>query len=72
MKTYIEAMGVAAGEGEEPDFIRIDLDDMPEDEAISLVKSLMAPPYVIQRHCCHHDEDPKKPCEIEVLEVVEK
>jgi len=72
MKTYVEAMGVAAREDEEPDFIRIDLDDMPEDEAISLIKSLMAPPYIIQRHCCHHDEDSKKPCEIEVLEVVEK
>ena len=72
MKTYVEAIGIAAGEGEEPDFIRIDLDDMPEDEAISLIRSLMAPPYVIQRHYCHHDEDPKKPCEIEVLEVVEK
>jgi hypothetical protein len=32
----------------------------------------MAPPYVIQRHYCHHDEDPKKPCQVEVLEVVEK
>jgi len=72
VKTYIEAVEVVKEEGEEPDFIRIDLDDMSEEEAITLIKSLMTPPYIIQKHYCCHDEDPKKSCRVEVLEVVEK
>jgi len=73
MRIYVEAIEITReGEAEEPDFMRIDLDDMGENEAIMLIKSLMTPPYLIQKHFCYHDEDPKKPCRIEVLEVVER
>jgi len=73
MKIYIEALEITQNENitEEPDFIRIDLDDMGENEAITLIKDLMTPLYIIQRHYCYHDEDPKKSCRIEVIEVVE-
>ena len=54
----------------EPDFIRIDLEDMSEEEAIKLIKSLMVPPYIIRKHYCFHDEDPKESCKVEVVEEV--
>ena len=71
MKTYVEAVERTDAEEAEPDFIRIDLDDLTEAEAVELVRELMTPPYIIQRHICFHDEDPRKPCRVEVLEVVE-
>ena len=71
MKLYIEAMEIIESEAmeEEPDFIRLEIeDDLTEEKAIELIKSLMTPPYIIRRHYCYHDEDPKKPCKTEILE----
>ena len=70
MKVYVEAIEIT-GSYEEPDFIRLELDDdLTEEQAIELIKSLMTSPYVIRKHYCYHDEDPKKPCMIELIEEV--
>lgn len=71
MRTYVEALEVVSEEGVEPDFIRLEIgEDMTEEEAIQLIKDLMTPPYNIYRHLCFHDEEPKKPCSLELIEEV--
>jgi len=71
LKIYVEGIEVVDPDAGEPDFIRLELDDdLTEEQAIELIKSLMIPPYIIRKHYCHHDEDPKKPCAIELIEEV--
>ena len=71
MKIYLESVEVIDPDVGEPDFIRLELDDdLTEEKAIELIKSLMTPPYIIRKHYCRHDEDPKKPCIIELIEEV--
>ena len=72
MRIYIEGIEIIDPDEGEPDFIRLELDkDLTEEQAIELIKSLMTPPYLIRRHYCRHDEDPRKPCMIETIEEVE-
>ena len=56
---YLELLEIT--ESEEPDFIRIDITDWSDEdieEAINLLREHAEnySSYVIQKHCCYHDE----------------
>ena len=73
MKLYMEALELA--ESEELDFIRIDLEtfDGTAEECFLEVEELIsasADDYVIRIHKCYHPEQPKKPCEVRVVNSV--
>jgi len=74
MRIYIELYEVPSPESAaEADFVRIDVtvwDPKDVDTLISKLKNYADANYehyVLQRHFCHHDEDPRKPCAIEVI-----
>lgn len=75
MRVYVEAIETLQPEAaEEPDFVRIDVTGLSESDisnVISIVRELMkGTSYILQLHYCYHDEDPVKPCNVVVLEVV--
>lgn len=72
MRLYVEALEICEQEECEPDFIRLEIDNntMTEQEAVETIKAIMVKPYRIYRHKCYHDEDPRKPCEVELIEEV--
>ena len=72
MIIYIEGIEVLPPDStEEPEFIRIRLDGVTEDEAVAVIDELMAGlHYIVYRHYCRHDEDPRKSCSIELIKEV--
>jgi len=74
MRIYIELYEVLPPESTgEADFIRIDVtvwDPKDVDTLISELKNYADSNYsnyVLQRHFCHHDEEPRKPCSVEII-----
>jgi len=58
MRIYLELLEIGEGEG---DFIRIDVTEWSERdiaEAIALLRehARVYSSYVLQKHCCYHDE----------------
>lgn len=74
MRLYIELYEVLPPEAPgEADFMRIDVtgwDPKDVDTLISELKNYADQNYghyILQKHFCHHDEDPEKPCSIEII-----
>jgi len=74
VRAYIELFEVLPPEATgEADFVRIDVtgwDQGGVNELISELKSYADrnyEHYVLQIHRCFHDEDPEKPCSIEII-----
>ena len=71
MKVYIEAFEIT--EEGEPDFIRIDVTDLTDQEKKDILNAIREyfadKKYVLQVHYCRHDEG--KPCEVKTIEVRE-
>jgi len=74
MRIYIELMEVLPTEATgEADFIRVDVTGWDPKDVDVLLSELRKyaeanyNSYVLQRHFCHHDEDPEKPCSTEII-----
>ena len=51
------------------EFIRLDATDKEEAQVLQDLRDMLDPDkqYIIRRHYCYHDEEPNKPCRIEVI-----
>jgi len=74
MRIYIELLEVPPPESAaEADFIRIDVTTWDSNDVDTLIEELKKyadasyEHYVLQKHFCFHDEDPEKPCSIEII-----
>jgi len=74
MRIYIELYEVLPPESAgEADFIRIDVTVWDPKDVDTLISELRSyadanyEHYVLQIHRCFHDEDPEKPCNIEII-----
>jgi len=73
MREYYEAAEKASEEGEEPDFIRIDITDLDDSEREVVLKlmeeQMKGNKYVLKIHYCRHDEDGM--CSSKIIKEVE-
>jgi len=74
MRIYVELFEVLPPEATgEADFIRIDVTSWDSGDVDVLINELKSyadknyEHYVLQKHFCYHDEDPRKPCIVEVI-----
>jgi len=74
MRIYIELYEVLPPESTgEADFVRIDVTVWDPKDVDTLIGELRSyadsnySSYVLQKHICFHDEEPKKPCSIEII-----
>ena len=74
MKKYVEAAEAAASptESAELDFIRLEIDELSESDALKCVKELVdltGKTFNIYIHECFHNEKPVQPCKISFLQT---
>jgi len=75
MRKYLEAVEIPPPDAPEdyvPEFIRLDATDRDESLVLRDLKEMLSPDkqYVIRRHYCYHDEEPNRPCRVEVIEEI--
>ena len=64
MRKYLEALEIppeSSPPDYQPEFIRLDATGKDESQVLQDLRDLLSPDkrYVIRRHYCYHDEDPK-------------